>query len=84
LFLALTEATFGVNNPTIWGRATAARDTGDLGDGITNHQYGGPRKNCSIENAVRQWNWWIFQPETHGFYRGVTQVSLSYSTGPAE
>jgi len=39
---------------------------------------------CSIENAVRQWNWWIFQPETHGFYRGVTQVSLSYSTGPAE
>jgi len=48
LFLALTEATFGVNNPTIWGRATAARDTGDLGDGITNHSYGGPRKNTFV------------------------------------
>ena len=51
-FLARTERPSGSTSPPFGGRATAARDTGDVCDGITSYWDGGPRKKC-IEERVR-------------------------------
>ncbi len=46
-FLARTERPSGSASPPFGGRATVARDTGDVCDGITTHWYGGPQKSVS-------------------------------------
>jgi hypothetical protein len=46
VFLARTKRPSGSASPPFRGRTTAARDTGDMCDCITNHQYGGPGKTA--------------------------------------